>query len=233
MRPALAAEGDLVLNRRDARSIRAAQPADLPPPAGPGVRAEATATPVAATPPAQDGAATDPTRAIASSGEPGISETTARGDAPVSDRPLTDAPRSAAPAPQLAEAPRPAMRTMAEALHRSADGAVELTLSPEELGRVRLTLAPGEHGITVTINAERGDTLELMRRHADLLGNAMRELGYGEVVLDFRGKGARQGPAPGSLAIAGTEGEDGAPIAALDGAPSRRVAASGGLDLRL
>ncbi|MCO8143817.1 flagellar hook-length control protein FliK [Rhodovulum tesquicola] len=120
---------------------------------------------------------------------------------------------------------------MAEALHRAADGAVELTLSPEELGRVRLTLAPGENGITVTINAERGDTLELMRRHADLLGNAMRELGYGEVVLDFRGKGARHGPAPDSTPTPGMTGEDSAPPAPP--APAGRSMAAGGLDLRL
>ena len=63
--------------------------------------------------------------------------------------------------------------------------AVEVTLSPEELGRVRMTLAEADGAITVAIQAERGDTAELLRRHADLLGQELRELGYRQVQFDF------------------------------------------------
>ncbi|WP_132693554.1 flagellar hook-length control protein FliK [Rhodovulum steppense] len=226
-----AADADPQPARVGKRAVRADRSADLPPPVGPVLRPDSGSAPAAALVPPQDVTPTDPARASAVSGDGAVTETAARGDAPGPERPGADAPRSSVPAPQLADAPRPAMRTMAEALHRAADGAVELTLSPEELGRVRLTLAPGENGITVTINADRADTLDLMRRHADLLGNAMRELGYGEVVLDFRGKGGRQGQAPDSAPTPGMTGDDSAPSAPP--ATAGRTMAAGGLDLRL
>ncbi|MGC9418906.1 MAG: flagellar hook-length control protein FliK, partial [Rhodovulum sp.] len=174
----------------------------------------------------------DTARAAPAMAETGPADPTARTELSGPDRPAQEAPRPAQPAPQLADAPRPAMRTMAEALHRASDGSVELTLSPEELGRVRLTLNPGDGAITVTINADRGETMDLMRRHADLLNSAMRELGYGEVVLDFAGKGTGRQPAPQADAGAAGPGDDAAPHAAAP-APSPRPAADGSLDLRL
>ncbi|MBN2906215.1 MAG: flagellar hook-length control protein FliK [Rhodobacteraceae bacterium] len=135
--------------------------------------------------------------------------------------------------PAMTEAPRPATRAMAEALHRAPDGAVDVTLSPEELGRVRLSLTPGDGTITVSITAERGETLDLMRRHADLLGNAMRDLGYGAVTLDFGGqstdRGAGHGPANAS--DDGPTTDTAPPVDHRSGPPAGPV--DGGLDLRL
>lgn len=152
---------------------------------------------------------------------------------------VTDAPRSEAPrqgpfAPPLAEAPRPAMRAMAETLNRAPDGMVEVTLSPEELGRVRLTLHPGDSGITVSIAAERPETLDLMRRHADLLGSAMRELGYDDVSLDFGAGQPGGGGMPGSDdgTLAPTEAEISGPVTETTPAP-RGLRANSALDLRM
>ncbi|MBL3594242.1 flagellar hook-length control protein FliK [Rhodovulum sulfidophilum] len=137
-------------------------------------------------------------------------------------------------APALADTPRTAIRQIAESLHRASDGSVHLTLSPEELGRVRLSLTPGDHGITVNISADRADTLDLMRRHGDTLANAMRDLGYGEVVLDFTG---RQNNAPGQgrgFAAAGpTPNEEGTETGLLSANRTSPRTAGGGLDLRL
>ncbi|PTW47676.1 flagellar hook-length control protein FliK [Rhodovulum kholense] len=126
------------------------------------------------------------------------------------------------------------MRQMAESLHRAADGSVHLTLSPEELGRVRLTLTPGDHGITVSILADRGDTLDLMRRHGDMLTSAMRDLGYGEVILDFAGQQrGSQGQARGFAAAGLTPGDDGADTGPLATNSTSARTSGGGLDLRL
>ncbi|MBL3584135.1 flagellar hook-length control protein FliK [Rhodovulum sulfidophilum] len=137
-------------------------------------------------------------------------------------------------APALADTPRTAIRQIAESLHRASDGSVHLTLSPEELGRVRLSLTPGDHGITVNISADRADTLDLMRRHGDTLANAMRDLGYGEVVLDFTG---RQNNAPGQgrgFAAAGpAPNEEGTETGLLSANRTSPRTAGGGLDLRL
>lgn len=62
---------------------------------------------------------------------------------------------------------------------------VELTLNPEELGRVRLSLSHGETAISVTIQTDRGDTLDLMRRHITLLENEFREIGYDDIRFSF------------------------------------------------
>lgn len=58
---------------------------------------------------------------------------------------------------------RQVVEVMAQAIHRP----VEITLSPQELGRVRMSVHNDEGKITVNIIAERADTLDLMRRNID------------------------------------------------------------------
>ncbi|WP_155774104.1 flagellar hook-length control protein FliK [Rhodovulum sp. MB263] len=136
--------------------------------------------------------------------------------------------------PTLADTPRTAMRQIAESLHRASDGSVHLTLSPEELGRVRLSLTPGDHGITVNISADRIDTLELMRRHGDMLTNAMRDLGYGEVVLDFAGRqNDSSGQGRGFAAGAAAPSEESTEMGLSSTTRTSPGTAGGGLDLRL
>lgn len=62
---------------------------------------------------------------------------------------------------------------------------VDIALSPEELGRVRLSITTQEAGITVNILAERPETLELLRRHIDQLGQEFRDLGFADVAFAF------------------------------------------------
>jgi flagellar hook-length control protein FliK len=127
---------------------------------------------------------------------------------------------------QIAEAAR-------QALHRP----VELSLNPEELGRVRLSLLPGDGTMTVSIIAERGETLDLMRRHIDVLAQDFRQIGYDNIKFSFGGQG--NGGAAGSQSHAQT-GANGAPssgetVAQTTPAPSRSRMHQpvDGLDLRL
>lgn len=69
---------------------------------------------------------------------------------------------------------------------------VELTLNPEELGRVRLTLQAGDGNMAVAIAVERPETLELLRRHIDLLAEQLRDIGYDDLVFSFSGDGGAQ-----------------------------------------
>lgn len=64
-------------------------------------------------------------------------------------------------------------------------GTIELSLSPEELGRVRLRLHPSEAGLSVTITADRPETLDLMRRNIDLLAREFVQIGYEGTQFDF------------------------------------------------
>lgn len=83
------------------------------------------------------------------------------------------------------ELPRQIAAQMAQALRGPAKGAVEITLQPEELGRVRMTISSSEAGITINVAAERNDTFEMMRRHAASLSKELISLGFDSVDLSF------------------------------------------------
>ncbi len=165
-------------------------------------------------------------------------------EAPVTATPAADpAPitsgQTAAPAP----APQPLQGTapvappaaavveqLVVAAKQTSDGRVDLTLSPAELGRVRMTLLAGETGITVAIHADRDDTLDLFRRNSDALAQEFRQLGYGSVGFEFRGggnSGQTQRPADEATENAVIEQATALPVGIL------RLTGIGGLDIRL
>lgn len=109
-------------------------------------------------------------------------------------------------------------------------GQVEISLSPAELGRVRLSMAPGEAGLMVTIYAERPETLDLMRRHGDQLMQELRQAGFDRAEFTFGGDGADARKDRGEEHGRG-EADDG-PLAPPE-PPAVRVRLSDGLDLRL
>lgn len=102
------------------------------------------------------------------------------------------------------------------------DKSLDLTLNPAELGRVRISLTPGDAGIVVTIVAERPETLDLMRRHVDTLAQDFLGLGYGRAEFNFGQTPQRSGQGGGNgTAMAGGDnvtalqaGERAAPIIA-------------------
>ena len=81
--------------------------------------------------------------------------------------------------------PRPVIAQVVEAIARLPDGAVEVRLNPEELGRIRLSLVPGEGGLLVQIAAEQASTLDLIRRHIDVLQSELRASGYSGLSFSF------------------------------------------------
>lgn len=98
---------------------------------------------------------------------------------------------------------RGATAQIAEAVRLPLDGSIEVRLSPEELGRVRVSMIPGEAGLVIQLVAERPETLELLRRHADLLAADLQNAGYTGLEFSFsredRGhdpSGAGSGPRP-------------------------------------
>lgn len=90
---------------------------------------------------------------------------------------------------------RGAVAQIAEALRAPSEGTVEIRLSPEELGRVRLSMTPGEAGLVVQLSAERPETLDLLRRHVELLAADLRDLGYTGLEFSF-GREERDAPLP-------------------------------------
>jgi hypothetical protein len=88
----------------------------------------------------------------------------------------------ATPAAALAQS---VSRQIATAVTQMPDQPVEIALSPEELGKVRLILHASEHSMIVTVQAERPETLDLMRRNINMLAADMRDLGYSELSFSF------------------------------------------------
>ncbi len=129
--------------------------------------------------------------------------------------------------------PQNVTRQIAEALHYSTNRPVEITLSPEELGRVRLGLAASEGGLVVTILAERSETTDLIRRHLSTLENAFEELGYSDIDFAFGNGGRNQdnddkahGSAAQSEALQSVSEQNNGEIQIISSAPT-------GIDIRL
>ena len=144
---------------------------------------------------------------------------------------------SAPPVAAQPDTPRPLPlppQVMAQLAERAPDlraGPVEIQLSPEELGRVRMTLSSSEQSMQVQITAERPETQDLIRRHLDVLAEDLRRQGFTDI--DFRfgqdrgGSDSAHDHAPGGTSTAEPE-----PVAAPR-AQTLTIAPTGRLDIRL
>lgn len=157
--------------------------------------------------------------------EDGISQT------PLSDR--SDVSRKLEmTAPRFETAARPVITQLVQATKTATDGVIEVKLSPEELGRVRLTMSNGETGMTVLVTAERQETLDLLRRNIDLFAADLAEQGFTDLNFSFGQNGADD--QKDFRSDSGLDNED-IVLQPTNGAthPAGPIASSGRLDLRL
>ncbi|MDW3223551.1 MAG: flagellar hook-length control protein FliK [Paracoccaceae bacterium] len=161
---------------------------------------------------------------------------TAVGDA---EAPVAWDARASAPPATLAQTiarpDTPAMigRQMAEILQRMPDRPVELMLNPEELGRVRMSISAGDAGITVSVLAERPETLDLMRRHIDQLAREFQALGYANINFAFNEGQSDQSAQGKESPPDGNGSKHSVPDTAVEAVDPIRLVASSGVDLRL
>ena len=170
------------------------------------------------------------------SAHPGTPAPATGSDAPASTTASNGAPAASA-------TPPPVHVQLARGLDaHGGTGTLDLTLSPEELGRVRLSLSHHDGGVAVRIAADRPDTADLIRRHLPELHRDLRALGHGDVSFSFSGGasgGARQDraamarpAAPPTGAQIETTGNATAAAAVLTATSGQRPGLDGGLDLR-
>ena len=133
------------------------------------------------------------------------------------------------------EISRHVARQLADVARQMPDRPVELTLNPEELGRVRLTFTLTDGGINVAVLTERGETMDLLRRHIETLAQEFRDMGYSDVGFQFSQNS--QGSSDGGGGGGTTEHRQtlNMPLPESENTPPAKLSLepSTGLDLRL
>ena len=134
-------------------------------------------------------------------------------------------------APKLILVPAQTVQHIAEqivvSVAKDDSATTEISLDPEELGRVRLHMTVTDQTVQIVIAAERPETSDLMRRHLDVLQQEFRSLGFQSVDLGFADDGGRNSPkeAPKPTHIA-------VEIPTEDAPPQLQLVSSG-VDIRL
>lgn len=151
-------------------------------------------------------------------------------------------PSTSAPVPIAAPAtvtPGPAFaQQLAHAIVQSVgagrDGALELSLRPDELGQLRFDISTSGDKLSVIVFVERPEAMDLFRRHAEHLLTELRLAGFAQPSLSFgewsqrNARSAAPQPDTGSALPPESAAELFAPPSA-----SQKTAATGRLDLRL
>ena len=141
----------------------------------------------------------------------------------------------APPVAHSAEHPHAIARQVAEGLSTAlaapaAADRIELTLRPEELGRVRFEIRGEGDKLMVTLTADRPETMDLLRRHLPDLMAELEQAGYGGASLNF----GQPGHSGSGSAGTGADAFIGTPdLPDLPPSLPPHPMGSGGLDLRL
>jgi hypothetical protein len=92
--------------------------------------------------------------------------------------------------PVKAGIPQHIPKQLAEVIHANGNKSVDIALSPDELGRVRLSITQAESGLVVNIQAERAETLDMLRRNIGQLDQELKLMGYADPGFSFSQEGS-------------------------------------------
>lgn len=144
----------------------------------------------------------------------------------------TPAPHAPSPAGPLQSLVQQTSAALVRLAHEGS-GRIELTLAPETLGRVHFDMRPDANGLSITLSAERPETLELIRRHLPDLLAELRQAGVQAGTLSFGTFGEGQHPRDEHRHGPETDQRASAPPSAAPLSPAIRPVTATGLDLRL
>ena len=149
----------------------------------------------------------------------------------------TDGPeirRDATAVPKIETFARPVIHQLTQAAKSIGDGTVEVRLAPEELGRIRLAINPGETQVAVHITAERPETADLLRRNIELFTQSLRQEGFSSnLSFSFGGSGSDQPNGENDRNPKRFLGEKAPSETAAAAITSRQVLTPGQLDIRI
>jgi hypothetical protein len=211
-------------------------PLDRPLPAAPPALEAPSRETVAAAAPAVVARNSDPAAAIGDGGVQGI----VLKDAAPPTWQLAAGPglapaRTEAPVQVPALPPQAVMAQVAVAIGGTPDDRVELRLDPPELGRVQIHLTRLDGGIQAVVMADRPETHDLLRRHAEVLARELGSAGYDSVSLDFAAghEEARAGLGEAREMDWAQVAPEVSAVPALPVPAPPRASLAGGLDIRL
>ncbi|MBU3029198.1 flagellar hook-length control protein FliK [Paracoccus sp. XHP0099] len=177
--------------------------------------------------------------------QPGLRAIDAEAPAPRSE--VLAVPASASADPMRAAAlqadwrpaaahPQSVMRQIADAVVTMREDRIEIALSPEELGRVRMILSGTERAPQVTFWIERPEVMDMIRRNTTLLEQHFGEAGFEGAGFEFREDRGSRDTAPNSPRPGGDDDPTGLQILTAGQMVSPMAGMSSGLrhiDLRL
>lgn len=146
-------------------------------------------------------------------------------------------PRVSGPVHPHAASPEAVVSQVAGGIGKANERKLEIRLDPPELGRVQIQLTTTDTGLQAVVLAQRAETHDLLRRHAEMLAQELASAGYGSVDLSFGNAPAERRDTPGSDAWLARIEADAAPAASATTAARaptpRGTLAIAGLDIRL
>ena len=110
---------------------------------------------------------------------------------------------------------------------------VELALAPEELGKIRLFLTPHGDKLRVVIQAERPETMDLLRRNTEGFTAELRQSGFANTTFSFSSWGESHRPPPRQTDSKSAHKFEDAPAAPTSIADQIKASGRTGLDLRI
>nr|WP_282569032.1 flagellar hook-length control protein FliK [Aliiroseovarius sp. S2029] len=150
---------------------------------------------------------------------------------------LREASQPSQPTRTLPDLPRHIAAQLAEIVRTAPDKPVELTLNPEELGRLRMSFQTDASSLTVVLQVERPETLDLMRRHIEQLAQDMHDLGYEQVNFTFQqqqqdaASNGQAGADPDTRSTPRTDGHGDQPVA--QDKVQIHISPGAGMDIRI
>lgn len=144
---------------------------------------------------------------------------------------MPSAPPSTSSPPPVAASLHTLPQTLAAQVSASPTGGVEVILAPDELGSLQIHFRREGEGVHVTVLADRPDTLDLVRRSADLLAQELRQSGFSAATFSFGQSG--QGQSRKTLPDTDQRADPAAALRPEPSAPARTTGSSAALDLRL
>jgi hypothetical protein len=123
--------------------------------------------------------------------------------------------------------------TIVEMVKSGTNAPVELALSPEELGRLTISIRQEGDVVFVNLTADRPETLDLFRRHGSDLVADLRQAGFAGASLSF-GQNGQGHPSRFASANPGPNGQQNLPPPPLEATPhlSAQARQGSGVDLR-